>query len=218
MGENKTLFVTGFPGDTDKDYVQELFSPYGKLTRVDYFVSKNFAFIEYDTPDAANFALYTLNGTTQKYGNKLKVNWARKKEDENKKKDQEEQQTNEPKKEQTTTTGTTTPVEPKVTEIERPDTPVGFELATTPNQNTGGGKRNRKNKKVAREIQHPTVQTTKSQPQVTQTTGGQKQQDQNTNQPQTNKTQQGKKKQINNQQEEQTSTPPTQTAKKKPKR
>jgi len=238
MGENKTLFVTGFPNDTDKEYVQELFSPYGKLTRVDYFVNKNIAFIEYDTPDAANFALYTLNGTTQKYGNKLKVNWARKKEDETKKKDQEEQQTKE-------TTTVTPPAEQKVTEIERPDTPVGFELATKPTQNTGGGKRNKKNKKIAREIQHPTVQTTKPQ-QPQETTGGQKQQDQNTNQSPANKQPGGQKKQQarnnqqqeeqqptgqkqptgkkgnqnvkNNQQEEQTTTPTQTTKKNQPKK
>jgi len=236
MIENKTLFVTGFPNDvTVKEHVQELFSPYGKLTRVDYFYNKNIAFVEYESPEAANFAIYSLNGTPYKYGTKLKVNWARKKEDENKKKeDDEQQQTEQAPKE-------TTPTEPKVTEIERPDTPVGFELATKPTPKptgTGTGKKkNKKNKSnVAREIQHPTVPKPQQQ-QETQTTspstGGQKQQRnqnnqqvQNTNQPpQGSPTTGGQKQQRNQNQpqkrnqnnppqnEQQSSTPPQNTKK-----
>jgi len=121
--DNKRCFVSyGKPskevGNVDVGPYPDLstaFGQYGTVVNIDYIETKPIAFVEFSTSEAAAFAIYNLNGAQVK-GRLLKVSWEKKKEDKNKKKKKnvDEGEKKEEKKE-----------EKKITEIERPETPIG---------------------------------------------------------------------------------------------
>jgi len=125
--DNCRCFVSyGYPskevGNVDYNSLPDLapaFSQYGTIVKIDYIETKPIAFVEFTTTESAAFAIYNLNGSIHQ-GRRLKVSWAKPKEDEAEKKkrvdgeDGVEGEKDKEKKE-----------EKKVTEIARPETPVG---------------------------------------------------------------------------------------------
>lgn len=197
---NCRCFVSyGYPskevGNVEQPFdLAPAFSQYGTIVDIDYFETKPIAFVEFTNSEAAAFAIYNLNGSFHQ-GRKLKVNWAKKKEDEVERKKDGVEGENKEKKE-----------EKKVTEITRPDTPVGGLRVDSGEEKPKKKKRAQKTKKnVVREIQYPSIETPPSTPPTqtnqqqesspnttqNQNTGGKNknQQNQNKNQQNQNKNQ-----------------------------
>jgi RNA recognition motif-containing protein len=81
-----TLFVGNVSYDTSENELQSLFAQHGNVTKVNLMVDRvtqkprGFAFVEFETKEAADAAMKALNGHDL-HGRKLTVNEARPREE-----------------------------------------------------------------------------------------------------------------------------------------
>jgi len=157
QNEKRVLYVSNISKFADENALQSRFSQYGRvvsLNLVDRERTK-IAFVEYESQDAAAFALYHLNNA-EIHGQNVKVNYARERQDKlDKKKNPPTEQTTDENKPKTEG-DTTVPKEKIPTVIERPDTPVGGAMKTSgknsPSQKT-------KQKVIVKEVTSPKVES-----------------------------------------------------------
>jgi len=185
QNEKRVLYVSNIARSADEKSILTRFSQYGNVKDIK-LIDKDrsqIAFVEFETHDSAQFALYHLNNADV-HGEKIRVGFARDRQDKNEKK-KSEQTTDQDDK--TKTEDTSNPNQPKEkvektpTVIERPDTPVGG----TVKSNTKNSPSQKKQKVNVKEIPSPKVESPQTNRNTTTDTTkpNTNQQNKNKNQP-----------------------------------
>jgi len=116
QNEKRVLYVSNIARSADENALHTRFSQYGNVKDIKLIdrEKSQIAFVEFETHDSAQFALYTLNNADI-HGEKIKVNFARERQDKNeKKKNEQTEQDDKPKTDDTNTNPETTKPKEKV--------------------------------------------------------------------------------------------------------